>query len=165
MGHMALVPAIVCDGGVKMEDWKMWAFWTALGFNLVTGAWNLVATIRHNRKAARLDRGAHGAPAHVDDEATRKETAEWLAQAMKKIRGRDQAVLAELRSRAEAVRRESEVAVLREARSQLVEEIAPLLQAIQKKAQDLQGLQPGSADVQGLLEDVCALSEAIGKTP
>lgn len=44
-----------------MDDWWEWALWMALGFNLVAGAWNLVAAIRHDRKAARLDRETYGA--------------------------------------------------------------------------------------------------------
>lgn len=44
-----------------MEDWKMWALWAALGFNLAAGVWSLAAAIRYRRKEARLDRGAWGA--------------------------------------------------------------------------------------------------------
>lgn len=43
-----------------MEDWKMWAFWTALGFNLTAGVWSLAAAIRYMRKVARLDRETLG---------------------------------------------------------------------------------------------------------
>lgn len=39
-----------------MENWNMVALLAALGFNLAAGAWHLVAAIRHDRKAARLDR-------------------------------------------------------------------------------------------------------------
>ncbi|MDR3353358.1 MAG: hypothetical protein LBO00_10250 [Zoogloeaceae bacterium] len=157
-----------------MEDWKMWAL---LALNLVAWTWNLVAAIRRDRKAARLDQAALGAgllpsadrlaplSGSADDEAARRETTEWLAQAMNKMRARDQAAQAELRSRVEVVTKESAAAVLPEARLQLAEEIAPLLQAIQKKAHDLQALQPAPAGVQGLIADVRALSEAISKRP
>lgn len=40
-----------------MEDWKMWALWAALGFNLAAGVWSLAAAIRYTRKETRLDRG------------------------------------------------------------------------------------------------------------
>ncbi len=219
-----------------MDDWKVWALWAAVGFNLAAGAWSLAAAIRYRRKEARLDRETLGTrpllsddrvaslrpgdtvlmlpplggmtadqqtamassikamaesakdrgiefivlldweqkaivvsrgiqAERADDEAARKEDAEWLFQVWKEVSERDQAALAELEASAEAVRKESAAAVLREARLQLAAELEPLLQAIQKKAQALQGLQSGPADAPGLLEDVRALSEAISKTP
>ncbi|THF67506.1 hypothetical protein E6C76_03860 [Pseudothauera nasutitermitis] len=219
-----------------MDDWKVWALWAAVGFNLAAGAWSLAAAIRYTRKEARLDRETLGTrpllsddrvaslrpgdtvlmllplagmtadqqtaligsiktmaesakargiefivlpdwgkkaivvsrgiqAERADDEAARKEDAEWLFQVWKEVGERDQAALAELESSAEAVRKESAAAVLREARLQLAAELEPLLRAIQKKAQSLQGLQSGPAGAPGLLEDVRALSEAISKIP
>lgn len=43
-----------------MEEWRVWALWSAVGFNLAAGVWSLVAAVRRERKAARLDREAYG---------------------------------------------------------------------------------------------------------
>lgn len=43
-----------------MEDWKMWALWAAVSFNLAAGVWILMAAIRYARKVARLDRETWG---------------------------------------------------------------------------------------------------------
>ena len=159
-----------------MEEWRL-AVWVTLGLNLVAFVLNITAAIRREWKAGRLDREAYekrpvisddkmaALPEQADGGAARKETAEWLMQAMNKTRERDHVALAELRDRIETVRKESAAGVLREARLQLAKELEPLLLTIRKKAQDLQGFQPGPAGVQGLLEDVRALSEVISKTP
>lgn len=102
--------------------------------------------------------------AGVDGEEKRKGDARWFAETYLKIRECSRAKEDELRAKFEAVIRESVSAALQEARLQLAREIEPLLLSIQRKAQDLQSLQPESAGAQGLLEDVRALSEAIGKT-
>lgn len=51
-----------------MEDWKVVVFWLALGFCLMAGAWNLVAVIRRERKAERLDREAYKARPLIPDD-------------------------------------------------------------------------------------------------
>ena len=51
-----------------MENWNMVALLAALGFNLAAGAWNLVAAIRHDRKAARLDRETYEVRPLMSDE-------------------------------------------------------------------------------------------------
>jgi len=99
------------------------------------------------------------------DKEQRKATTEWLAQAYKKWRERDEAMLAELRNRVDALNQESVGATLREARLQWGKSLEPLIQGLLKKAQALQGSQLEPAGVQALLEDVRALSEAVSKTP
>lgn len=167
-----------------MEDWKMWAFWTALGFNLVAGAWNLVAAIRRDRKAARLDQAAWGAgllpsadslaplPGAADDEAARRETTEWLAQAMNEMRASDQAVLADkaptLRAwdgffRVWGENRSRDEALIEAAR-QRQQRLQALHQAVREKALPLLRLQAAELDVQGLLSDLDALGEVIQGT-
>lgn len=100
----------------------------------------------------------------LDDGADRKEDAKWFAETYLRVRERSRSKEDELRAKIEAVINESVAAALQEARLQLARELEPLLLSIQKKSQDLQCVQSESAGAQGLLEDVRALSEAIGKT-
>jgi len=103
-------------------------------------------------------------PKPPEDEATKKANAEWLAQIWNESSKRDQVALAALHDRVEKINQESAAATLREARLQWEKSLEPLIQGLLKKAQALQGSQFEPADVQALLEDVHALSEAIGKT-
>lgn len=97
--------------------------------------------------------------------AARDETSVWLFEEWEKLRERDQAALAALHARVDAIIAEGVVKFRRTTLEQQDEGLQSLCQSMRQKARDLQALLPDSPVAQGLLADLDALAEAIGKRP
>ena len=109
--------------------------------------------------------GACQCPGGLRKPSEFSETSVWLFEFWDKARKRDQAALARLHARSEAIVTEGVAKILQAALEQRAEQLRPLCQSIRQKAIDLQRLRPDSPVEQELLADLDELLAAIDRKP